>query len=54
VDFRLDRLDEVIQAWWLGGWARRSPGSPAGHGDGRRFARQLEALGFTVTLPPAA
>ncbi len=35
--FRLDRLNEVIQAWWLSGWARRIPGHEQAMETGRRF-----------------
>jgi hypothetical protein len=35
--FRLDRLDEVVQAWWLSGWARRIPGHQQAMETGRRF-----------------
>lgn len=35
--YRLDRLNEVIQAWWLSGWARRSPGHEQALETGRRF-----------------
>jgi hypothetical protein len=35
--FRLDRLHEVIQAWWLSGWARRSPRHAQAMETGRRF-----------------
>lgn len=35
--FRLDRLNEVIQAWWMSGWARRIPGHQQAMETGRRF-----------------
>jgi hypothetical protein len=35
--YRLDRLDEVIEAWWLTVWARRIPGHEQAMETGRRI-----------------
>jgi hypothetical protein len=35
--YRLDRLNEVIDAWWLSGWARRIPGHEQAMATGRRI-----------------
>jgi hypothetical protein len=35
--YRLDRLNEVIEAWWLSGWARRIPGHEQAMETGRRW-----------------
>jgi hypothetical protein len=35
--YRLDRLDEVIEAWWLTVWARRNPGHEQAMETGRRI-----------------
>ena len=35
--YRLDRLNEVIDAWWLSGWARRSPGHEQAMATGGRI-----------------
>jgi hypothetical protein len=35
--YRLDRLNEVIEAWWLSTWARRIPGHEQAMETGRRI-----------------
>jgi hypothetical protein len=35
--FRLDRLNEVVEAWWLSTWARRSPRHEQAMQTGRRI-----------------
>jgi hypothetical protein len=35
--YRLDRLNEVLDAWWLSGWARRIPGHEQAMATGRRI-----------------
>ena len=35
--YRLDRLEEVIEAWWLTVWARRIPGHEQALATGRRI-----------------
>jgi len=34
--YRLDRLNEVLDAWWLSTWARRIPGHEQAMATGRR------------------
>jgi hypothetical protein len=48
--FRLDRLNEVIQAWWLSGWARRSPRHAQAMETGRRFLAGEPVETFPVDL----
>jgi hypothetical protein len=35
--YRLDRLNEVVEAWWLSTWARRIPGHEQAMETGRRI-----------------
>jgi hypothetical protein len=35
--YRLDRLNEVVEAWWLSTWARRIPGHEQAMATGRRI-----------------
>ena len=45
--YRLDRLNEVIEGWWLTVWARRSPRHEQAMRTGRRILR-----GEPVTTSP--
>jgi Family of unknown function (DUF6247) len=35
--YRLDQLNEVVEAWWLSTWARRIPGHEQAMATGRRI-----------------
>jgi len=48
--YRLDRLNEVIEAWWLSGWARRSPRHAEAMETGRRFLAGEPVETFPVDL----
>src|SRR5262245_2904045 len=48
--YRLDRLNEVIQEWWLSGWARRSPRHGQAMETGRRFLAGEPVATFPVDL----
>jgi hypothetical protein len=48
--FRLDRLNEVIQAWWLSGWARRSPRHEQAMETGHRFLAGEPVETFPVDI----
>jgi hypothetical protein len=48
--FRLDRLNEVIQEWWMSGWARRIPGHEQAMETGRRFLAGEPVETFPVDL----
>jgi hypothetical protein len=45
--YRLDRLNKVIEAWWLSGWARRIPGHEQAMATGRRIL-----AGYPVETAP--
>jgi hypothetical protein len=48
--YRLDRLNEVIQAWWQLVWARRSPRHEQAVQTGRRLLRGEAVETFPVDL----
>ncbi len=48
--YQLDRLNEVIQAWWQLTWARRSPGHEQAVETGSRLLRGEQVETFPVDL----
>jgi Family of unknown function (DUF6247) len=48
--YRLDRLHEVVQAWWQLAWARRSPRHEEAIETGHRLLRGEEVETFPVDL----
>ena len=48
--YRLDRLNEVVQAWWQLVWARRSPRHEQAIQTGRQLLRGEAVETFTVDL----
>jgi hypothetical protein len=53
-NYRLDRLNEVIQAWWLSAWARRSPRRDAAIESGMRLlhGEPVETIRLVDLDPP--
>jgi Family of unknown function (DUF6247) len=50
VNYQLDRLNEVVQAWWQLVWARRSPRHEEAIETGRRLLRGEAVETFPVDL----
>lgn len=50
VTYRLDRLNDVVQAWWQLVWARRSPQHEQAIETGHRLLRGEEVETFPVDL----
>jgi Family of unknown function (DUF6247) len=50
VSYRLDRLNQVVQAWWQLVWARRSPRHEEAVETGHRLLRGEEVETFPVDL----
>lgn len=48
--YSLDRLNEVVEAWWLSMWARRSPRHEQAMETGRRILRGEPVETFPVDL----
>jgi hypothetical protein len=48
--YRLDRLNEVMQAWWQLAWARRSPGHKQALETGHRVLGGEQVETFPVDL----
>lgn len=48
--YRLDRLNDVVQAWWQLAWARRSPRHEQAIQTGHRLLRGEEVETFPVDL----
>jgi hypothetical protein len=48
--YRLDRLNDVVQAWWQLVWARRSPQHEQAIQTGQRLLRGEEVETFLVDL----
>jgi len=48
--YRLDRLNDVVQAWWQTVWARRSPRHEEAVETGQRLLRGEEVETFPVDL----
>jgi Family of unknown function (DUF6247) len=48
--YRLDRLNDVVQAWWQAVWARRSPRHEEAIETGQRLLRGEEVETFPVDL----
>jgi hypothetical protein len=48
--YQLDRLNEVIQAWWQLAWARRSPTHEQALATGARLLRGEQVETFPVDL----
>jgi hypothetical protein len=48
--YQLDRLNEVMQAWWQLAWARRSPTHDQALATGRRVLRGEQVATFPVDL----
>ena len=48
--YRLDRLNDVIEAWWLSTWARRSPRHDEAMETGRRILAGEPVETFPVDL----
>jgi Family of unknown function (DUF6247) len=50
VSYRLDRVNEVVQAWWQLVWAQRSPRHKQAIETGRRLLRGEEVETFPVDM----
>jgi Family of unknown function (DUF6247) len=48
--YQLDRLNEVLQAWWQLAWARRSPTHEQALATGQRVLRGEQVETFPVDL----
>jgi Family of unknown function (DUF6247) len=48
--YQLDRLHEVVQAWWQLAWARRSPGHEQAVETGERLLRGEQVETFLVDV----